>query len=101
MHIISYKKIRQFIETYPEPENSMNGWYRIVKNSEFSSFPDIRKTFPSADLVKGLIVFNVGGNKYRLIAFVNFESQKLFIRYVLTHAEYDKDKWKTDKWYSK
>jgi mRNA interferase HigB len=101
MHIISYKKIREFITATPESENAMSAWYRIVKNTDFSSFADIKSTFPSADWVKGFVVFNIGGNKYRLIAYPNFTTQRLFIRYVLTHQEYDEEKWKTDKWYSK
>ncbi|PIG93102.1 type II toxin-antitoxin system HigB family toxin [Gloeocapsopsis sp. IPPAS B-1203] len=46
-----------------------------------------------------MIVFNIGGNKYRLITFIDYTYQKVFIRYILTHSEYDKDDWKKDNWY--
>lgn len=55
--------------------------------------------FPSADGVENLTVFDIGGNKYRLIALVDYEYQKVFIRAILTHAEYDKEGWKNDSWF--
>ncbi|MHC5775739.1 type II toxin-antitoxin system HigB family toxin [Nostoc sp.] len=56
---------------------------------------ELRSVFPSADLVGDLIVFNIGGNKYRLITSIHFNRQKVYIRDILTHSEYDKDQWKT------
>jgi mRNA interferase HigB len=49
--------------------------------------------------VKNFTVFNIGGNKYRLIVYIDYECQIVFIRHILTHAEYDKDDWKNDEWY--
>jgi mRNA interferase HigB len=60
----------------------------------------VREVFSSADQVGNLTVFNIGGNKYRLIAFVDYTYQKVFIRHVMTHAEYDQDDWKKDNWYN-
>ncbi|MGI2902303.1 type II toxin-antitoxin system HigB family toxin [Tolypothrix sp. VBCCA 56010] len=56
--------------------------------------------FPSADQVSNLTIFNIGGNNYRLITLVDYNYQKVFIRHVLTHAEYDKEDWKNDPWYT-
>jgi len=60
------------------------------------SFTDseLRTTFPSADWVEGLIVFNIGGNRYRLIAAIHFNRKRVYIRYVLTHEEYDQGAWR-------
>jgi mRNA interferase HigB len=65
---------------------------------EFTNFIELRKDFPTADQVGKLTIFNIAGNKYRLITFVDYRYQKVFIRDVLTHAEYDKEKWKRDPW---
>jgi len=65
-----------------------------MRRHDFESFNALRKLFPSADIVGNLVVFNIGGNKYRLIAAIHFNRQKLYIRDVLTHAEYDKERWK-------
>ena len=65
-----------------------------MDKNRFHSFAELRATFPSADSVDNLIVFNIGGNRYRLIAAVHFNREKVYIRYVLTHAEYDRGNWK-------
>ncbi|MGH9894271.1 MAG: type II toxin-antitoxin system HigB family toxin [bacterium] len=93
MRIISKKPLREFCAIHPEAKPPLNHWFRIVSKTSFESFGDIRKTFPSADWVKGLVVFNIGGNKYRLVAAVHFNTQKMYIRHVLTHDDYDRVKW--------
>lgn len=94
MHIISRKALQQFWELHPDSQSSLMRWFKIVEKTDFASFNDLRLSFPSADKVGDLIVFNIGGNKYRLIASVHFNRNKLYIRHVLTHAEYDKGAWK-------
>jgi mRNA interferase HigB len=73
------------------------GWYKVVKSATWTTFQEVRGTFPSADQVGRLVVFNV--SSYRLIARIWYEKGKLFIRAVLTHQEYDSDKWKDDPWF--
>lgn len=94
MHIISRKALKQFWEQHPDSQSSLIRWYKIVGKAEFSSFGELRQTFPSADKVGDLIVFNIADNKYRLIASVHFNRNKVYIRHLLTHAEYDKGAWK-------
>jgi mRNA interferase HigB len=65
-----------------------------MEKQDFGTFSELRATFPSADKVGDLIVFNVGGNKYRLIASIHFNRGKVYIRHVLTHSEYDKGGWR-------
>ncbi len=67
-----------------------------MQKNAFKSFADLRRIFPSVDKVGELFVFNIGGNTYRLVVIVRFERQKVFVRHVLTHKEYDKGDWKND-----
>lgn len=60
---------------------------------------ELRQRFPSADLVGRLTVFNIGGNKYRLIVRIEYQRQEVYIRNFFTHAEYDKEGWKNDEWF--
>jgi mRNA interferase HigB len=68
MHIISRKALREFWDRHPDSQSPLSRWYTIVRKTDFKDFDELRTTFPSADWVEGLIVFNIGGNKYRLIA---------------------------------
>ncbi len=94
MHIISRKALRVFWEKHPDSQAPLIRWFRVVRNTQFGSFAEIRAVFPSADKVGEWVVFNVGGNKYRLIASVHYNRGKLYVRDVLTHREYDEEKWK-------
>lgn len=94
MHIISRKALRRFWEDHPDSEGALSRWFKIVKDTQFKNFAALRATFPSADKVGDLVVFNIGGNKYRLIASVHFNRSKIYIRDILTHSEYDKGDWK-------
>lgn len=100
MHIISRKKILEFCKEYPEARKSMDRWYAIVKKTEFESFQDVKNLFPSADKVKNFTVFNIGGNKYRLAAFIRYRMKRIFIRHIMTHDEYNREKWKEDVWFT-
>lgn len=94
MHIITRKRIIDFAGKYPDCGNALESWYRIIKHSTISNFAELREIFPSADHVEGFTVFNIGGNKARLIAAIHYNTQRLYIRHILTHSEYDKNKWK-------
>jgi len=94
MHVISRKALRQFWERHPDSNRPLNRWFKILQKNNFASFNEMRRTFPSADRVGDLIVFNIGGNKYRLIASCHFNRNKVYIRHVLTHQEYEKGAWK-------
>jgi mRNA interferase HigB len=94
MHIITRKRLNEFADKYPELRNALAHWYQLVKRSNFNSFAELRSVFPSADQVGKLTVFNIGGNKVRLIAAIHYNRRKVYIRAVLTHKEYDEGKWK-------
>ena len=93
MHIISRKTLRQFWGQHRDSETPLSRWFKIVQQADFGSFDELRATFPTADKVGDLIVFNIGGNKYRLITSIHFSRGKVYIRHVLTHQEYDRGTW--------
>ena len=94
MHIISRKALRLFWEKHPDSQLALARWFKIVQQTDFRDFNAIRMAFPSADKVGKWIVFNIGGNKYRLITSIHFNRGRVYIRHVLTHKEYDKGSWK-------
>jgi mRNA interferase HigB len=94
MHIITRKRLNEFVEKFPETTNALTDWYRLMKQNDFDSIAEVRSVFPSADKVGKLTVFNIGGNKVRLIAAIHYNRKKIYIRAILTHKEYDEGKWK-------
>jgi mRNA interferase HigB len=94
MHVITRKHLLEFAQRHPDCRSALDNWYRLVKRAVFTSFDDVRKTFPNADRVGKHTVFNIGGNKVRLITAVQYNRKKIYILYVLTHDEYNKERWK-------
>ena len=94
MHVIAKPALIEFWAKHPDAENPLRAWYRTMEGENFANFNHLRATFASADYVDGLTVFNTGGNKYRLVAAIHYNRRKVFIREVLTHAEYDRGDWK-------
>lgn len=89
MHVISKKKLKDFWEQHSESQRPLEAWFKIVKASRYHSFSELKRTFPRADKVGDRVVFDIGGNKYRLVAVIHFNRLKLYVRHVLTHQEYD------------
>ena len=94
MHIITQQRIWEAIKAYPELTSALEGWYRVTKKNQFKNHADLKRTFNSVDKVNDLYVFDIGGNKLRLVASVHFQRQRVYIRNILTHKEYDKGLWK-------
>ena len=94
MHVITRKRLNEFAQKHPEARSSLTCWYGIIRKNRFASFARLREIFPHADQVGKFTVFNVGGNKVRLIAALHYNRNKIYIRHVLTHDEYDAGKWK-------
>lgn len=93
MHIISRKKLVEAVEKHADLGEPLDVWYRIAKKAGWRSLMDVRRTFPSADSVGRFTVFNIKGNAYRLIAEINYRTGRIFLRHVLTHAEYSRGGW--------
>ncbi len=94
MRIITRKRLLEFAKKHPDRNTALESWYRIVKHTKFKSFAELKQTFPSADQVGKLTVFNIGGNKARLIAAIHYNTSRVYIRHVLTHKQYDRGTWK-------
>lgn len=90
MRVISKRALLEFTHREPRARQTFLAWYRIVKGAEWQKPTDIRADFRSADFVAGnRVIFDIGGNKYRLVAEINYRRQCVFIRFVGTHVEYD------------
>ena len=98
MRVISRRAWVGFWKTHADAQAPLASWFKAASRGSFKSLAELKQTFQSVDYVsagrKGFYVFNIGGNKYRLIAAIHFNTQKLFIRHVLTHPQYDKGDWK-------
>jgi mRNA interferase HigB len=94
MHVISRKRLNEFVKDHPGAKSALAHWYRVMKGGNFSNVAELRAIFPAADQVGKLTVFNVGGNRVRLIAAIHYNRRKVYVRSVLTHREYDEQQWK-------
>ncbi len=96
MHVISKKKLRQFWAVHADAEEPLRSWLQAARRERWTNFAEVKNRFPKAGRVGKLTVFNIAGNKYRLIAAIHHNRGKVFVRHVLTHAEYDRGDWKED-----
>tara|TARA_B110000211_G_C13952653_1_gene496890 strand:+ start:193 stop:489 length:297 start_codon:yes stop_codon:yes gene_type:complete len=92
MRIIAIKKLKEFWNNgYSDSEQPLKVWYQIFKQNNFYTTHEVKRLFASASFVGGnIVVFNISGNKYRLVAHIRYDIQILFIRFIGTHAQYDK-----------
>lgn len=90
MHVISRKALVEFWMVHPPAKGPMAAWYKVMPGATFANFASVRSVFNSADKVDRFTVFNVGGEDYRVVVAIHFNPQKLYIRHVFTHAEYER-----------
>ena len=89
MHVISKKALIVFARKYPDAERSLAAWLALMKRARYDSPAALKRDFASASFLGGnCVVFNIGGNSYRLVAYVLFRTKRVYIRRILTHAEY-------------
>ncbi|WP_325132503.1 type II toxin-antitoxin system HigB family toxin [Hymenobacter sp.] len=87
---MSYAALRDFIKTYPDSASGLEDWYRKTKVADWKNLSELRQTFNSADYVGNeRVVFNISGNRYRLIASVLYSIRTVFIKFIGTHTAYD------------
>ncbi len=101
MRIVKESTLAVFAARYPQATTGLEGWRRIMRQEQFRNFVDLRRCFRSADHVRvasgnPIVVFNICGNTYRLICAIHYNVGKVFLLRFLTHAEYDKDRWKDE-----
>lgn len=92
MRVISNKALTAFAAKHAEADVPLQAWRKIVETGAFSNYAELKSSFNATDKVGDYYVFDIGGNKYRVISAIHFDRQMLFIRHVFTHQEYDK--WK-------
>jgi len=101
MRVIKPSRLREYWEAHAKARKPLEVWYAVTKRVEWRNLVDLRKTFGSADEVKvksgkAVVVFNIGGNNYRLICAVHYDRKKVFVLRFMNHAEYSKDNWKNN-----
>ena len=91
MHIISKKKLRETWQRHPEAEGPLRAWHAKAKNADWGTPGDIKRQFSHASFVQdNRVVFNIGGNKFRLITWINYPARRIYVKWAGTHAEYDR-----------
>ena len=94
MRIIKRGALVQFWQQHPDAKASLQSWYAVVRKATWKTPVDMKAVYHNADLVGRRTIFNIAGNKYRLIARMNYQTQRVFVLYILTHSEYDRGGWK-------
>ena len=94
VRVVSRKRIKEAEAAHPEWGASLYSWYKITRSADWRKFEDVKQTFNSADKVGTCVVFNISRNKCRLISYINYRTHKVFILYILSHAEYGREGWK-------
>jgi len=96
MRIIAKKTLMDAAAAHGDCVEQARQWYETARRATWQNLAEVRATFPHADAVEGLTVFNIKGNHYRLIVHLRYDIQIIFIKRLLTHAEYDRGDWKND-----
>jgi mRNA interferase HigB len=92
--VISRRRLKQFWERHPQAEVPLRAWFQVASKAEWQHLVDVRRDFPHADAVGQWTVFNIGGNDFRLVVEIVYATHKVYIRFVGTHQEYDRGRWK-------
>ena len=91
MHVISQKKLRDYCNKHKETKSQLEAWYHEAKNADWKNSQEIKEKYRSASIIGGnRVVFNIKGNKYRLVTKINYQMMIVYIRFIGTHKEYDK-----------
>jgi mRNA interferase HigB len=94
VHVITKRRITEARTKYRDCASALDSWFKIIEENSFNHFADLKKTFNSVDKVGPLYVFDIGGNKLRIIASIHFNRQKLYIRHIFSHKEYNAGIWR-------
>jgi mRNA interferase HigB len=99
MRIITRKRLREFARRHADAAEPLQQWYRLFREAKWENLQDVRRVYPHADAVNvasgnTVTVFNLCGNKYRLVAAIHYNRQRVYVLQLLRHAEYSKGRWK-------
>ena len=95
MRVVSRKAIREATAKHSEWAASLNAWYKIVINADWKNFSDVRNSWRNSDVVGRFVVFDISHNGCRLIATIKYKWRMVYIRGILSHAEYDQQEWQS------
>ena len=101
MHIITRRRIAEYVRKHPDAAASLMAWHAVAKTAHWQSITEVKQTFPHADAAqvasgRTITIFKIAGNNHRLITAIHYNTGKLFILKILTHAQYDKPHWKRE-----
>lgn len=99
MHLISASKVKEAAAIHPDVEDVIKNFCKKVEKSAWQNLIELQQDFQDAESVGNFTVFNIKGNKYRLILDIDYEIQVAYFKYFLTHSEYDKEQWKNDEYF--
>jgi mRNA interferase HigB len=99
MHLIAISRLREAAAKFSDIATQIEDWNEIVKVVTRQNLTEVQQTYASAEAVGNFTVFNIKGNRYRLIVSINYSRQLVYFKYFLTHSEYDKDNWKNDPYF--
>lgn len=94
MRVIAKRNLLSMAETHGDCIGQVTDWYNRARKAEWHNLVDVRETYRTADVVGDKTVFNIKGNDYRLIVHINYETGTIYVKQLMTHAEYDKGTWK-------
>jgi mRNA interferase HigB len=94
MNIVNTRVLDDFVRRHPQSKASLATWWEIAEQASWGHIHDVRDSWGSADYMEGFTVFNISGNKYRLITKIDYVRQRIYVREALTHADYSKERWK-------
>ena len=93
MNVISKRELVKLSAKHPQAETELLAWHKVARGSDWGSLLDVRRNFPSADLVGMVLIFNILGNQLRLITVASWRSRRIYVKALLTHKQYDKKEW--------
>ena len=96
MRVIAKRPLVQFWTKHPEAERPFRSWLTLCRSKNFENFAQLKQTFRTVDKVGRFVVFDIGGNKFRLIVVVHVNRKRIYVRAVLTHEDYDQDQWRNE-----
>ena len=96
MNVVAKSRLVRFWEKNPKAEPGLLTFYKIAKKATWKDFSGVRQTFPSADIYRDCVIFDIGGNKFCLVVKIRYRIGRIYVRHIMTHVEYDRGKWKDD-----
>jgi mRNA interferase HigB len=94
VRVITKRALTEFAERYADSVPSLSNWFIVTRKAKWQNFAQVREDFGSADQVGRRTVFNIAGNRYRLVARVNYRMQRVYVLHIMKHEQYDKGEWK-------